>query len=80
VVGIAVYVSAGSNEQVPFELTDEAKRYTYQLEQSGGQFALMVHQINESVAGAFHGAALGITIGVLATIVALCWFLVARRR
>jgi hypothetical protein len=78
-VGSAIFLSPPADEQLPFELTADSKLYQRRLEQLGGKSALVYQQLNEFLASLFHGSRLGLTIGVLSTIVALVWFAVARR-
>src|SRR5437762_14351933 len=77
VVGIAVYLSAADEDQLPFELTNDSKLYVRRLEYLGGKSALVYQEINDFVASLWHGQRLGITIGVLSSIVALGWLLLA---
>jgi hypothetical protein len=79
-VGSVIYSSAPGDEQLPFELTADSKLYVRRLEQLGGKSALAYQQLNDFVASLFHGSRLGVTIGVLSTVVALVWFAVARRK
>ena len=78
-VGLAMYLSAIADEQLPFELTDDSKLYIYKLQQLGGKSALVYQQINDFLASLWHGPRLGLTIGVLSSLLALCWFLLAPR-
>ena len=79
-VGLAIYLSALDDEQLPFELTDASKLYVYRLEQLGGKSAVMYQQMNDFLASLWHGSRLGLTIGVLSSLLALGWFLLAPRR
>jgi hypothetical protein len=79
-VGLAIYLSALDDEQLPFELTDASKLYVYRLEQLGGKFAVIYQEMNDFLASLWHGSRLGLTIGVLSSLLALGWFLLAPRR
>jgi hypothetical protein len=79
-VGIAIWFSAAADEQLPFELTYESKRNTYRLEQLGGKSALLYQEIDDFLASLWHGSRLGLTIGVLSSLLAVCWFLLAPRK
>jgi hypothetical protein len=80
VVGIAIYVSAAGDDQLPFELTDDSKLYVRRIEELGGKSAVIYQQIGDFLGSLWQGPQLGVTIAVLSSIVALCWFLIARRR
>ncbi|HYS08380.1 MAG TPA: hypothetical protein VEP66_06535 [Myxococcales bacterium] len=79
-VGIAIYLSALDDQQLPFELTDASKLYVYRLQQLGGKFAVMYQEMNDFLASLWHGSRLGLTIGVLSSLLALGWFLLAPRK
>ena len=79
-VGLAIYLSALDDDQLPFELTDASKLYIYRLERLGGKFAVMYQEMNDFLASLWHGSRLGLTIGVLSSLLALGWFLLAPRR
>jgi len=79
-VGLAIYLSVLDDEQLPFELTDASKLYVYRLEQLGGKSAVVYQQMNDFLASLWHGSRLGLTIGVLSSLLALGWFLLAPRR
>jgi hypothetical protein len=79
-VGVAIYLSAGADEQLPFELTYDSKRSVYRLEQLGGKSALFYQEIDDFLASLWHGSRLGLTIGVLASLLALAWFAFAPRK
>jgi hypothetical protein len=79
-VGIAIYLSAVGDDPLPFELTDASKLYRYRLEQLGGKSALLFQEINDFLASLWHGSRLGITIGVLSSMLALCWYVFAPRK
>jgi hypothetical protein len=78
-VGITIYLSAAGDEQLPFELTDASKLYVDRLEKLGGKSALIYQEINDFVGSLWHGPRLGITVGVLSSLLALGWFLFAPR-
>jgi hypothetical protein len=78
-VGIAIYLSAASDEELPFELTYDSKRSLYRLEQLGGKSAVLYQQIDDFLSSLWRGPRLGITIGVLSSLVAFGWFSIARR-
>jgi hypothetical protein len=78
-VGIAIYLLAAPEEALPFELTYDSKRSLYRLEQLGGKSAVLYQQIDDFLSSLWHAPRLGITIGVSASLLALAWFLVARR-
>ena len=80
VVGLAIYLSAAVDDQLPFELTDDSKLYVRRLEELGGKSAVLYQEIDDFLASLWHGPRLGLTIGVLSSIVALCWFLLAPRK
>jgi hypothetical protein len=79
-IGLAIYLSAAGDEQLPFELTDASKLYRYRLEEAGGKSALLYEDIRQFVESLWHAPRLGLTIGVLASVVALVWFRLAPRR
>ncbi|HZR09198.1 MAG TPA: hypothetical protein VFA79_11510 [Myxococcales bacterium] len=79
-VGVAVYLTADSDDSLPFELTADSKLYLDRLEKLGGKSAVFYAQLNDFVASLWHGPRLGVTIGVLSSLVALCWFLLTSRR
>jgi hypothetical protein len=53
-VGLAIYLSALDDEQLPFELTDASKLYVYRLQQLGGKSALMYQEMNDFLASLWH--------------------------
>ena len=78
-VGLGIYLGASGDDQLPFELTDAAKLYRYRLEQLGGKSALVYEDIRAFVASLWHAPRLGLTIGVVSTVVALLWWRLAPR-
>jgi hypothetical protein len=76
---IAIFVSRAGDDALPFELTDDGKRYTYEVERLGGKQAVVFAQLNELLASLFRGQGLGLTIGVLASVAALLYYVVATR-
>jgi len=52
----------------------------YRLQQLGGKFAVMYQEMNDFLASLWHGSRLGLTIGVLSSLLALGWFLLAPRK
>src|SRR3954462_12999210 len=79
-VGLAIYLSTLDDEQLPFELTDASKLYRYRLEQLGGKSALLYEDIRAFVGSLWHAPRLGLTIGVLSSLLAFVWYCFASRR
>lgn len=76
----AIYFSAAADDQLPFELTYDSKTQLRRLEQLGGKSELVYQQIDDFLSSLWHGPQLGITIGVLCSLLALAWFCFAPRR
>ena len=77
-VGLPIYMfGAGDEASLPFELTSDAKINNARLERLAGKSALFYQQLGDWLASLFHGWRLGLTIGVLATLLALLWYLLA---
>jgi hypothetical protein len=68
---------AGDDAALPFELTMDAKVNLGRLERLGGRSALFYEQLGETLGAFFHGWRLGLTIGVLGSLLALAWYLLA---
>jgi hypothetical protein len=79
-VAVPVYLRGAADESLPFELTADGKRYSYDVERLSGKQGVIFQQLGDAISSALHGWRLGITIGVLACIVALTYFLVATRK
>lgn len=79
-VGIPVYLAGASEEDLPFELTDASKLYLRRLEYLGGKGAVVYQQLGDFLSSLFHGWRLGLTIGVLSTVVAMAYFMLAPRQ
>jgi hypothetical protein len=78
-VAIAIFVSRAGDDSLPFELTDDGKRYTYDIERLGGKQAVFIAQLNQFLTSLFQGQTLGLTIGILASCAALLYYIVATR-
>jgi hypothetical protein len=74
-VGLPIYMFAGSGaESLPYELTYDNKVNIDRLERLGGKSAFFYQQLGEFLSSFFRGSTLGLTIGVLATLLALAWY------
>jgi len=76
-IGIAIYLTAADPDSLPFEMTTGDRRYVNQLERLGGKSAVFYSELSDAFASLWQGPRLGITIGVLATVVALVYYLSA---
>ncbi len=77
-IGLPIFMFAGEgSESLPFELTMDARVNVNRLERLGGKSALFYEQLGEWLNGIFHGWRLGLTIGVLGSLLALAWYLLA---
>jgi hypothetical protein len=76
-VGIPILMFAGDDADLPFELTMDTKVNIGRLERLGGRSALFYEQLRETITALFHGWRLGLTIGVLGSLLALAWYLAA---
>ncbi len=80
-VGLPIFMFAGSGEEsLPFELTSDSRINANRLGRLGGRSALFYQQLGDWLGGLFHGWRLGLTIGVLASLLALAWYLLAPPR
>ena len=78
VAGIPILMfGAGDDADLPFELTMETKVNIGRLGRLGGRSALFYEQLRETLNAFFHGWRLGLTIGVLGSMLALAWYLLA---
>jgi hypothetical protein len=76
-VASAIFLTRPGDDPLPFELTDDGKRYSYDTERMAGKQAVYFAQLSEFLASLFHGQTLGLTIGVLASVAALLYYIVA---
>jgi hypothetical protein len=74
---IAIFLSRTGDDALPFELTDDGKRYLYDTERLGGKQAVFIAQLNTFLKGLFQGQTLGLTIGIAASVAALLYYIVA---
>jgi hypothetical protein len=53
-----------------------SKKYVRELERFGGKFAVLTAELNQWVAGLWHGKSLAVTVGILSLLLALLlWFM-----
>ena len=78
-IGLIVWFSVPAGEELPFELTGDAKLNVYRLEKIGGKSALIYEDLNQFLASLWHPPRLGLTIGVASSLLALAWYLWAPR-
>jgi hypothetical protein len=78
-VVFAIYFSATDDDQLPFELTDASKLYVRRIEELGGKSAVLYQEMGDFLGSLWHGSRLGLTIGVLSSLFAVAWFLLAPR-
>lgn len=77
-VGLPILIFAPDDDAaLPFELTMETRVNIARLERLGGKSALFYEQLRETLSALFHGWRLGLTIAVLASLLALAWYLLA---
>jgi len=77
-VGIPILMFGASDDaDLPFELTMDTKVSIGRLERLGGRSALFYENLREALSALFHGWRLGLTIVVLASVLALAWYLLA---
>ncbi len=77
-VGLPILAFARDGEEMlPFELTMDSRINDQRLQRLGGKSALVYQQLGDWLHGMFHGWRLGVTIGVLGSLVALAWYLLA---
>jgi hypothetical protein len=80
-IGIPIYLARSAEEEsLPFELTEDGKKYIYNLERLGGRSAVFYEQLGDALSSAFHGWRLGITICLISCVVALIYFIRATRK
>jgi hypothetical protein len=76
-IGIAIYLTAADPDSLPFEMTTGDRRFVNQLERLGGKSAVFYSELSDAFSSLWHGPRLGITIGVLGSLVALVYYLSA---
>jgi hypothetical protein len=78
-----IYLEAGSApDEIPWELTDESKRYRRSLEMYGGKANVLAVEIMDWFNGLWHGTNLAFSVAFLGAAVALVYLVltgVARR-
>jgi hypothetical protein len=79
-VAFVIFFSPAGDGPLPFELTDDGKRYTYDTERLGGKQTVFFTQLRAFLVSLFHGQDLGLTIGILASCAALLYYILATRR
>jgi hypothetical protein len=78
-VSIPVYLHGAAQEDLPFELTEDGKKYLYNIEQMQGKEGLLIAQLTSFWNGLWRGWELGITLAVITCIAALAYYLIATR-
>ena len=77
-VGLPILMLAPDDDAaLPFELTMDTRVNIGRLERLGGKSALFYDQLRETLGALFHGWRLGVTIGVLGSLLAFAWYLLA---
>lgn len=73
----AIYLTAEPTPVSSFEYDRfSSKKYVRELERFGGKFAVLTAELNQWLAGLWHGKALAIVVGILSLLLALLlWFL-----
>jgi hypothetical protein len=80
-VGLPILALArDAGESLPFELTMDAKINDQRLERLAGKSALVYQELGAWLDSMFHGWKLGLTVGVLGSLFALAWYLLAPHR
>jgi ABC-type multidrug transport system permease subunit len=78
-VAVPVYLHGSAQESLPFELTEDGKKYLYNIQQMQGQEGLLIAQLSNFWSGLWRGWELGITLAVITCVIALAYYLIATR-
>ena len=79
-IALPLMLADSGDDALPFEMTDDSKKYLRTIEQFGGKSSVFYAQLDQLLSSFFHGWRLGVTIAFSSCAVALIYYLRATRR